>query len=341
MKDRFGFDLSLNGTPFWRRPVMDRRLFFRHVGSAVGGYWLMPGRPLETLARAGVSPMATAENVIFILLSGAPSHIDTFDLKEGAWMPAFMEPTSYGAIRFPRGLMPTIAGQMDSVALLRSIKPWNTAHGIAQNWLMIGRNPLSGLARIAPHIGSVVSREVGPKSANRTLPAFVSLNLGTGPANGYFAPEHAPFFVSPGGGGLGNTTHRDGQAAFERRYNLLMQLEGQPRTAVELGEGPEAMAAFNDAARKLVYNPDVDRIFTFAVDERTRYGNNSFGNACITARNLLRANMGTRFIQITHGGWDHHVNIYQGEQQPAGALPRTGPGARHADDRPKARRAVR
>src|SRR5262249_50963858 len=37
----------------------------------------------------------------------------------------------------------------------------------------------------------------------------------------------------------------------------------------------------------------------------------AFGNACITARNLLRAKLGTRYIQIAIGGWDHHVNIYQ------------------------------
>jgi uncharacterized protein (DUF1501 family) len=60
-----------------------------------------------------------------------------------------------------------------------------------------------------------------------------------------------------------------------------------------------------------MYNPTVDNVFTFAAAERTRYGNSAFGNACITARNLLRAGLGTRFIQIAIGGWDHHVNIYQ------------------------------
>ena len=36
MKDRFGFDWSnIQGTQFWRRPGIGRRLFFRHVASAV------------------------------------------------------------------------------------------------------------------------------------------------------------------------------------------------------------------------------------------------------------------------------------------------------------------
>jgi uncharacterized protein (DUF1501 family) len=59
-----------------------------------------------------------------------------------------------------------------------------------------------------------------------------------------------------------------------------------------------------------MYNSNVDQIFTFDQNEKNRYGNNAFGNACITARNLIRADMGTRFIQISFGSWDHHTNIY-------------------------------
>jgi uncharacterized protein (DUF1501 family) len=41
-----------------------------------------------------------------------------------------------------------------------------------------------------------------------------------------------------------------------------------------------------------------------------RYGNTSFGNACLAARNLVQADLGTHFVQITIGGWDNHQNIY-------------------------------
>ena len=67
------------GTFFWRRPQLGRRMFFRHAAAAMGGYFLMPSRPMETVAKAGVTPAATADKVIFVLLAGAPSHIDTFD----------------------------------------------------------------------------------------------------------------------------------------------------------------------------------------------------------------------------------------------------------------------
>lgn len=306
---------KLAGKWFWKAPQLSRRLFFRHLTSAVGGYFLLPTRPMETVARAAATPINTVKNVIFILMSGGPSHMDTFDLKEGPWTPANLEPTSYGDIRWPRGLFPRIADQLESVALVRSMRSYVAVHDLGRNWLQIGRNPVSGLARIAPHIGSVVSLELSRKDA--VLPAFVSLNTGNGPGSGYLLPQHSPFYVSPGGGGLGNTAHRDGQAAFDRRYNLLRDLETGVDPAADLGGIAPDMASFNLSARRMMYNPDVDRIFTFDAAERARYGPSGFGNACITARNLLRAGLGTRFIQITIGGWDNHTDIYTTALNPA------------------------
>lgn len=311
MKDRFGIDWSnIKGSRFWARPQLSRRLFFRHTASAVGGYFLMPSRPMETIARAAVRPMGVAKNVIFVLMSGGPSHSDTFDLKEGAWTPAFMAPTSYGDIRWPQGIMPKLAEQMDHIALLRSTRSWAAVHELARTWMQIGRNPISGLAKIAPHIGSVVSLELG-SGRKATMPAFVSLNTGNGPDQGYLTPDHAPFYINPGGNGLGNSTHPDGPVVFERRFNLLQDLDGENRSgASELGPAVDELASFNLSARKLMYNADVDRVFRFDQAQRNLYGNTGFGNACIAARNLLRANLGTRFIQITIGGWDMHQNIY-------------------------------
>jgi uncharacterized protein (DUF1501 family) len=56
----------------------------------------------------------------------------------------------------------------------------------------------------------------------------------------------------------------------------------------------------------------VDRVFVFDAAERARYGSTGLGNACITARNLIRSRLGARFIQITTGGWDMHSSIYTG-----------------------------
>jgi hypothetical protein len=298
------------GTKFWRRPAMERRVFFRHAGAAVAGSFFLPGRALETVAQAQAPVKGTAKYVIFVNMTGGPSHVDTFDLKEGAWTLPAMEPTSYGDIRWPRGLFPVLAENMDTIAVLRTVRTYAVVHGIMQTWIQIGRNPLSGLSAIAPHIGSVVARELGSKKA--ILPAFLSLNSGGGPNQGYLEPATAPFYVNPGGGGLGNTSSPAGAAGLDRRYGLLLELDAETRAMQEIGPVVGEMEQFNLTARMLMYNADVDKVFVYGADERLRYGNTGFGNACIAARNLLRSNLGARFVQINVGGWDMHTGIYTG-----------------------------
>ena len=102
-----------------------RRAFIRQAVTAAGGCLLVDG-PRKALAGA------KARHCIFILMAGGPSQADTFDLEEGPWTPAAFEPATFGEIRFPRGLMPRIACQMDSVLLLRGVRAPTTSHPVAQ-----------------------------------------------------------------------------------------------------------------------------------------------------------------------------------------------------------------
>lgn len=285
-------------------------MFFRHTASALAGYVFLPSFGIPKVASAAVSPRRSARNCIFVFLDGGASHVDTFDLKEGSWLPSTFLPATFGDIRFPQGIMPKLASQLDSLAFVRSMKAYASVHGLAKTWVQIGRNPISGNSRIAPHIGSVVSLELGKQEPNPVFPAFVALNTGFGSGAGYLPTEFGPFYVSPGGSGLANNRHPDGTTRFDRRTALVQSLDNEIRTSADVQPAFAESFSWNAAARKLMANPDVDKIFTFAQDEKNRYGNTSFGNACIAARNLLRAKSGVRFIQITQGGWDNHDNIY-------------------------------
>ena len=315
MKDRFGIDWSkARGSCFWKRPHLGRRVFFRQAAAAVGGYYLMPGRPMETLARAE-APLGKAKFCVFVLMTGAPSHVDSFDLKVGPWLPTTFNPTTYDGVIWPQGLFPKLGENFDSIALVRSVKPWAAVHGLAQNWLQIGRNPTTQLSKIAPHLGSGVSFEMASRPGNKTLPGFMALNTNTGPGQGYLSPDHAPFFVNAGSP-LPNTSFAGGQAVFERRFALTADLDAELRGGT-LGAATLENEQVNLNARKLMYNTDITKAFTVDATDRVRYGNGAFGNACITARNLIRADLGTRFMQINVGSWDLHANIYQTGMNPA------------------------
>ena len=309
MKDRFGIDWSkIQGTPFYRKPQLGRRLFFRHVASAVGGYMLMPSRPMEGIAQAAAKPKATARNCIFVMMQGAPSHTDTFDLKPANGMPtAQFNPTEYNGVLFPQGLMPKLASQFDSIALVRSVRSWANVHALMQTWVQMGRNPTTPLAKISPHMGSVAALELAGK--NGILPAFMALNGTPRASSGFLPVVNAPFLLTAGSG-LPNTTHPDGAQRFATRKALLADSEKAAGAAASLGALPDEIAEWKARSQMLMYNSDVDRIFQLDPSDRSAYGASPFGDACLTARNLLRANMGTRFIQITYGSWDHHANLY-------------------------------
>jgi uncharacterized protein (DUF1501 family) len=70
------------------------------------------------------------------------------------------------------------------------------------------------------------------------------------------------------------------------------------------------MDAFYQQSKGMMYNTELDAVFKFTTTDQQRYGSTGFGNSCIVARNLVKANLGTRFIQINIGGWDNHTNIY-------------------------------
>ncbi|MEW6731222.1 MAG: DUF1501 domain-containing protein [Acidobacteriota bacterium] len=300
-----------------------RREFFKLTGLGLSGFFFTRlASPLEVLAQTpAISLLNTARYCIFIHLEGGPSHVDTFDLKEGSWTPADFQPTSYGQVRWPKGLMPRLAEQLPRIGLVRSMSAWALVHPLAQQWTQIGRNPASGLSKVAPNIGAVVALEYESRRAeNQKLPGFIALNSGNVVGRGYLEPRYAPFNVQTTPAGLAGAAHPEGEERFKRRYEALESFDKELRREGPLGTGPDEMATSYDQARGLMYNPDIQPVFQYSTDELARFGNNAFGAACLVARNIIKADLGTRFIQINQGGWDHHSNIYDRNQ---GIYPRT------------------
>lgn len=300
---------------FFQRPHVSRRGFFSLAGSVLSGSFLASAaEPAVRVDKLDVQTINRAENVIFILLTGAPSHTDTFDFKNVAGVtPAatLHKPEKINGIDFPVGLMPKIAQTaLGDMAIIRSMRSWNLAHNLAQNWFQVGRNPVAALGDIAPNIGSIVAIEKeSTRKATDVFPSFLALNSQGGVGAGYLASTYAPFKVTPAATGLRNVTNADGQARLNERMTMLESIDA-PLRGSAYGREVAGYDAFYQAAKGLVYNPTVDTAFRLSQADRTRYGVNGFGDACLTAKQVLEANSGTRFIQISFGSWDHHNNIY-------------------------------
>lgn len=299
---------------FFDRPYGSRRHFLRLAAGGVTASWLARAQQQPTkITSLNVPLLNKARNCIFILLAGAPSHTDMFDLKivSGVTPATVFEPATFNGLTLPTGIMPKLATLTTDFTVIRSMRSWALVHNLAQTWTQIGRNPAAALGDIAPNIGSIVAIE---KAAERKptdiLPTFLALNSTQAVGSGYLPSTYAPFKTTARTQGLSNVTNPDGQTRFNDRYTLLNQLDAPNRNASPYGRPLEDMDAFYKSARGMMYNPIVDQAFQFTTAERTPYGASALGDSCLTAVKVLKANAGTRFIQITTGGWDDHVNIY-------------------------------
>jgi uncharacterized protein (DUF1501 family) len=205
--------------------------------------------------------------------------------------------------------MPKTSEQLSKMAIVRSGLSWAAVHQLAQAWAQIARNPSGATGGIAPHIGAVVALEAQQaRQISDILPGFVSLNQVMA-GSGYLPARYAPFAVQASANGLSALAHPEGAPRFAERWNAL-QLIDVDRTSGELGRNAADMGTFYDQAKVLIDSPDANRIFSYTPEESLRYGSTGFGNSLIIARNLVSARRGTRFVQVTMGGWDHHSNIY-------------------------------
>jgi len=278
-------------SPFWGEGF-SRRRFLKITGTGlVASFFADVLNPSLLYGATTVNPtlQKSAKNCIFIFLSGGPSQVDTWDLKEGAWTPLDFAPTSYSDIRWPQGLLPKQAAHLNKMAIIRSGLAWAAVHPLAQKWAQISRNPTSASGGIAPHIGAVVSLETQKtRGINDVLPGFISLN-GTSAGAGYLPARHAPFSVLPTQTGLASLNHPDGAPRLNDRWNLIRQTDPD-RASGGLGKDATDMGNFYDQAKILVDTPGINQIFSFTAEDRTRYGTTNVGDSLIIARNLVAAN---------------------------------------------------
>src|SRR5260370_1260748 len=82
---------------FFNRPHWTRRRFFEVAGGSLAGSYLAEkasaSSPAPVITSQRAATKNTAKNCIFILLTGAISVVDTFDLKVTGVTPANFNPT--------------------------------------------------------------------------------------------------------------------------------------------------------------------------------------------------------------------------------------------------------
>ncbi|MEQ8785057.1 MAG: DUF1501 domain-containing protein [Pirellulaceae bacterium] len=287
-----------------------RRDFLRVGALGLGGLTLP--HLLRGRAEAAASGRDVKDtSVIWLWLSGGPTHVETFDPKMTA--PSEYRSTT-GEVATPMpgvtvgGTFPQIASVADKMALVRSFAHNNSGHGGGTHFVMTGydnRAVDNGGLPTRPALGSIVSRTRGSNNLETGMPTYVRLNGIGSDGSAFLGAAFNPF--DPAGQARQNMSLVVDKTRLDDRRGLLQSIDQVNRQA-DRSRLMEGLDAFEQQAFNLVLSRSQQAFDLKYEDPRVadRYGK-GLGQQLLTARRLCEAGCG--FVTINYGGWDMHGNI--------------------------------
>jgi hypothetical protein len=346
--------LSATSAPLRLCVEKNRRSFLREACCGFGGlaFASLLG---EHIARAGMrSPLAVkpphaaakAKSVIFLFMSGGPSHLETFDPKpllnelHGQRRPAEFGQAKYQFIegdarllgtkrKFKKhgdsgidvsDLFPHTAKCIDDISVIRSCYGDMVVHSAAQYELFSGRT-VPGF----PSMGSWTIYGLGSES--QSLPAYVVMPDPKGALeagqpmymHGFLPAVYQPTMFRPGQRPVLNLDLPAGIDARRRKETLDLIRNLNEATADPVDEELSArLSAYDLAFRMQTEAPEVLDLSRETQETLDLYGigkepTNDYGRRCLLARRLVE--QGVRFTCVVSGGgpgnmqWDAHDDI--------------------------------
>ena len=279
---------------------------------------------LEAQAKAATAKPGKAKSCIFIFLEGGPSQLDMWDLKpeapaeiRGPYKPIS---TSVSGTQICEHL-PMCAKIANKYTIVRSHSHNDNGHNTGYHYLMTGYKAdfPDGNTRVPnnhlfPSIGSIISRELGPKS---TLPPYINMpHMMQAGGAGFYGSEYSPFVIESDPVQADfevqnlNPLERLSTERQERRRKLLNDVEKLEREGTEQGRA-KAMSTYYQRARDLISSAEAKKAFDIRSEPesvRKAYGYTALGQCALLSRRLVEA--GCRFVGVDHSGWDHHFTIF-------------------------------
>ena len=264
---------------------------------------------------------ATAKSCIFIFLEGGPPHQDMWDPKPEAPV-EIRGPFQTINTAVPGTIVTEYCRESAKIAdkftILRSHSHNDNGHATGYHYVMTGRKAAfpDGEYPIPtndhyPSLGSVVSRELGPRGS---VPPYINLPhpmSAGGP--GFYGAEHAPFVIDADPTQpdfeVKDLTQVEGVSA-ERLKSRRQLLAGIEATRRRLGRS-QTMSTYYEKAYELITSPAARKAFDIAAEPeamRDKYGHTQVGQTCLLARRLVEA--GCRFVGVDAPGWDVHFNCF-------------------------------
>ena len=340
-----------------------RRDFLAKSALGFGAVALGHLLPREALAD-GTNPLApkapqfpgSARSVIFLFMTGGPSHLETFDPKpalkrfEGQPLPSSfateglsLQFTSASSGRlmpspFPfrrhgqsglemSDLFPNLARHADDLAVVRSCYHESFIHGPAIQQLCTGTSMLGH-----PSVGSWVTYGLGCES--ESLPAYVAMNDGGGRSgsfmhqSGFLPAAYQATPLHDEGAAIQNLDLPPSMTLAEQRRMLDRVRAWNERHREGRAEDTRLEARIADyerAFRMQTAAPDLVELGNEPKETRDLYGLDrrecsQFARMCLLSRRMVER--GVRFVLLINNDWDGHAACDRNHQANADRIDR-------------------
>ena len=292
-----------------------------------------------------LSPMlAKAKRVIFLCMSGGPSHLETFDYKpkldqmDGKPMPESFtkgQPIAqlqgqalrvlghqtkfrkYGnSGQYVSDFLPYTSKMVDDIAVIRSMVTEQINHDPAHTFMNTG-TVISG----RPSMGSWVNYGLGSESQD--LPGFVVLTSvgGRNPqpiasrqwSSGFLPSRFQGVEFNSAGDPVHYVSNPAGVSSGAQS-SLVRTITQLDRKRNALWANPEVdtkISAYEMAFRMQTSVPGLMDVSDEPASALELYGakpgDGSYASNCLLARRLVER--GVRFVHLYHRGWDHHGGL--------------------------------
>ncbi len=317
---------------------LTRRAFLGQTACSIGTM------ALGSLLNAAPHIAAKAKRVIFLYMSGGPSHLETFDPKpalaklDGQPMPdSFTRGQPIAQLQGQKlvclgpqvkfrqhgqsgqtisDLFPHTARIADEICIIRSMKTEAINHDPAHTFMNTG-TVISG----RPSMGSWIWYGLGSESAN--LPAFVVMTSFAGRSpqpiatrmwhSGFLPGQYQGVFFQSAGdpvlyarnpGGIDGERQRDVVDAVRDLNRLQESATDDPEIATRIAQYELAFRMQTSVPGLMDLRDEPREVLELY---GTKGADGSFAANCLLARRL--AERGVRFIQLYHRDWDHHNDL--------------------------------
>lgn len=273
-----------------------------------------------------------AKRVIFLCMSGAPSHVDLLDYKPqlnrdsgkpgprpgSQWLGSKWKFAQHGQSGlWMSELLPQLAKHADKLCVVSSMQTDVPAHPQAFIKLHTGTAQF-----VRPSLGAWTLYGLGTE--NQNLPGFVSL---TPPSGFGGATNYGSSFLPAVYQGT-----RIGHSDRPIRFASVPNLSAKQPVADQRKELDFIQTLNREKLNRDTFNPEVDGVIqsyelafrmqrempevldlaseTAATQKAYGIGSeqcDDMGRKCLLARRMIEA--GVRFVEITHGNWDHHFSL--------------------------------